>query len=56
VLVDSRRSDLTGQQRNELFVFLNESVSGGLCLAIFGRMRGFELLKPEFPLPVRGFQ
>jgi hypothetical protein len=56
LLLDSRRSDLTGKQRDELFVFLDESVSGGLRLAIFGRMRGFELLKPEFPLSVRGFE
>jgi hypothetical protein len=47
---------LTGKQRDELFVFLDESVSGGLRLAIFGRMRRFELLKPEFPLSVRGFE
>ncbi len=55
LLLDSRRPDLTGEQRDELFVFLDESVSGGLRFAIFGRLRGFELLKPEFPLPVRGF-
>jgi hypothetical protein len=56
LLLDSRRSDLTGKQRDELFVFLYEFVSGGLRLAIFGRMRGFQLLKPEFPLSVRGFE
>jgi hypothetical protein len=49
----SGRSDLAGQQRNELLVFPNEALSGYLSLTVFCSHSGFEPFDPEFSFSTR---